>query len=641
MSFYLNPKNWPIMVKISLALLAVSLIPVISVAYYNLSSSATSIEKTEYRNLELLAAATAERLDQLMLDNVIAASQLASDHEIMQLISSPNLASNEVRDSVDTSMTRLLTTNKQYEYVYIIDQTGKVILSKQLDTVPSVQGQTFSNRAYFIEAMKGKPYIDVLVGRASKKLGFYFSAPIPDDKGKPIGVAIIKLKGEAITDIVNQFKTGKTGYAFLVDQDGVIVSHPNPKWYYHSLQPLSREAELKIGQRFMLPGCEDSKNLVNCKVESLNLGTLASSINSSREVRNATYTLPSDGSERIVGLANTRTQLNWSVGVDESRLEFTRPIALLASQTMLSVLVIGALAIIIGYILARLITQPLGKLSQVAESIQMGKTLEGEGFASVMEQGDEVGQLAKVFNNMINALKARVSELHTINVVSRTITSSFNIGTTLTLVLNSVRKVVPYDRALVLLHEPERDEFITRATADGRGFHLNRVFNDVDRPAVHTRAESHIQQFYDKSGQENFGVLVPDIRLIPESEQEYASEWDGFEPRSYLGVPLLFKDEIIGVIELASDEPGKFTPDHQRVLELIAGQAAVAVRNALDVEVREKELRKQIDELQIVIDEGKKQKYVAEIVESDFFQELTNKAKQIRQKRKDTTSPEA
>jgi GAF domain-containing protein len=129
------------------------------------------------------------------------------------------------------------------------------------------------------------------------------------------------------------------------------------------------------------------------------------------------------------------------------------------------------------------------------------------------------------------------------------------------------------------------------------------------------------------------GVLIPDLSLVPGAELEYSREWEDFVPRSYLGVPLLFKDEIIGFIELASAQVGSFSPDHERVLELIAGQAAVAVRNALDVELRESELRKQIDELQIVIDEGKKQKFVNEIVESDFFQELTTKAQKIRQKR--------
>ena len=647
---YFYPRNWPILVKISAALLVASLIPVIVVALYGYFFSETAIQNTEYHNLELLAAATAERLDQLMLDNSIAASQMGSNSEVIALLSDPENASDAVRTSVSDTLTRILATNPQYEYVYLLDKNGKAIISRQLSSVPSIEGQTFSTRAYYLETMKGQNFIDVLVGRSSKKLGFYFSAPVMGAIDKPIGVAIIKLKGEAITDIINKFKAGNTGYAFLVDQDGVIVSHPNQSWYYHSLIQLPNDVQLKVGQRFMLSGCEDPKNLGNCAVQSLNLSPLASAIGGSSAVRYATYKLPSDGSERIVGIANT-TQLNWSVGVDEAKKEFTAPLDALAQQIILGVLVIGTLALLGGILLARVITQPLGELSMAAQSVQRGGSLETNSFSLVMNQGDEVGHLAMVFSNMVKALHARVAELHTINVVSRTISSSFNIGNTLTLVLNSLRNVVPYDRSLVLIYDPQKDEFYTRASADGRGFYLNRVWSQEDRPAIHNRNENHIQQFFEKRKVEpvpvggsgnpeklafeeiSFSILIPDLSVLGDAELDYSREWGNFEPKSYLGVPLLFKDEIIGIIELASAKPGNFTADHVRVLELIAGQAAVAVRNALDVEMRENELRKQNDELQIVIDEGKKQKSVKEIVESDFFQELTSKAEKIRKKR--------
>jgi HAMP domain-containing protein len=637
MSFYLNPKNWPITLKISLALLSVSLIPAIFIAYYNLNGSWDTVEKSEYRNLQLLAGATAERLDQLMTDNAIAASQLSSDTEIISLLSNPENTPASVRDSISGSLDRILESNPQYEYVYLLDKDGKAVISKQIEGMPSVQGQNFSDRAYYFETMKGKAYIDVLVGRTSKKLGFYFSSPVYGALGKPVGIAIIKLKGEAITDIVNKFKAGNTGYAFLVDQDGVIVSYPDPKWLYTSFAPLSHESEMKAGQRFVLPGCENPQQLEGCKVRSLNLPSLSDVVSGNNSnARNATYISPLDKTERIVGVANTK-QLNWSVVVDETKSDFTMPLAALARQSVVSVLVIGTLAVIAGILLARLITQPLEKLTLAAQAVEAGDIMMPETMTSIIEQGDEVGRLALVFSNMLTALNTRVTELYTINMVTRKISSSYNIGNTLTIVLNAVRNVVPYDRAVVLLYDPIKTQFCTRATGDGRGFYLNRVWNEVDRPAIHARNEGILGQYFEKRNRrnENISLLVPDISLQSGAELNYQREWGEFVPKSYLGMPLLYKDEIVGVIELVSDNVGRFNPDHARVLELIAGQLAVAVRNALDVENRESELRKQIDELQIVIDESRKQKSVEEIVESDFFQELTSKAAQIRQKRQE------
>ena len=49
--------------------------------------------------------------------------------------------------------------------------------------------------------------------------------------------------------------------------------------------------------------------------------------------------------------------------------------------------------------------------------------------------------------------------------------------------------------------------------------------------------------------------------------------------RSWLGVPLLVGEEVIGVISVQSTEPYAFNTDTQRLLETIASQAAIAIRN--------------------------------------------------------------
>jgi len=50
--------------------------------------------------------------------------------------------------------------------------------------------------------------------------------------------------------------------------------------------------------------------------------------------------------------------------------------------------------------------------------------------------------------------------------------------------------------------------------------------------------------------------------------------------KSELAVPLIVKNRVIGVIDLQSEIPGYFTPEHQRLLELTASRMAIAVENA-------------------------------------------------------------
>ena len=72
--------------------------------------------------------------------------------------------------------------------------------------------------------------------------------------------------------------------------------------------------------------------------------------------------------------------------------------------------------------------------------------------------------------------------------------------------------------------------------------------------------------------------------------------------RSYLGVPLQAKGEVIGTIGNRSRQPGSFDQDHLRVLESTAVQAAVAIQNAQEVKAREKRLKQQIEDLTVQID---------------------------------------
>jgi GAF domain-containing protein len=50
--------------------------------------------------------------------------------------------------------------------------------------------------------------------------------------------------------------------------------------------------------------------------------------------------------------------------------------------------------------------------------------------------------------------------------------------------------------------------------------------------------------------------------------------------RSWLGVPLCIGEEVLGVMSVQSPHPNAFDLDNQRVLEIIANQAAVAIENA-------------------------------------------------------------
>ncbi len=106
---------------------------------------------------------------------------------------------------------------------------------------------------------------------------------------------------------------------------------------------------------------------------------------------------------------------------------------------------------------------------------------------------------------------------------------------------------------------------------------------------------------------------------------------------SLLSAPLKAQDRVIGVIVLAREPTQTFTAEEFKLLATVASEAAPVIENAIQYErairqasEREERLKKQIQALQIQIDDSRTARQVAEITETDYFQGLREKADRLR-----------
>lgn len=108
---------------------------------------------------------------------------------------------------------------------------------------------------------------------------------------------------------------------------------------------------------------------------------------------------------------------------------------------------------------------------------------------------------------------------------------------------------------------------------------------------------------------------------------------------SLVCAPLKSKDKVLGVIVLVASAPTTlYTAKDLKLLNTLAAQAAPAIENALlyertlrEAKAREERLQRQIQDLRIELDEARQDKQVAEITESDYFQQLRGQADDLRQ----------
>lgn len=107
----------------------------------------------------------------------------------------------------------------------------------------------------------------------------------------------------------------------------------------------------------------------------------------------------------------------------------------------------------------------------------------------------------------------------------------------------------------------------------------------------------------------------------------------GYRSTSFLTVPLRgSSDTVIGVLQLlnARDRTSGAVVPFEAGSEPIVESLSLLAAAALHVHMREESLRRQIRELHVRVDADKRQRQVAAIADTDYFQDLQRRARDMR-----------
>jgi GAF domain-containing protein len=163
---------------------------------------------------------------------------------------------------------------------------------------------------------------------------------------------------------------------------------------------------------------------------------------------------------------------------------------------------------------------------------------------------------------LVEATEERAGQLQALNDVATTMTSSLRSEELVTSLLDQLRPVLPFDTATLLLRNNE----LLRVEA-ARGF-----TDSEQRLGLTVLVEdSALFQEMIRLGQP---ISVSDVRGDQRFPQIEA-------PRlSWLGIPLISKGEVIGVITLEKWQANFYSSEQIQIATTFAGQAAVALENA-------------------------------------------------------------
>jgi signal transduction histidine kinase len=243
-------------------------------------------------------------------------------------------------------------------------------------------GTDHSSEPRFTEARKGKTWFGPVYFR--KETEPYMAISIPEARDRP-GVTVVEVNLKFIWDVVTRIRIGQKGLAYVVDEKGFLVAHPDISLVLRKVN-LSELPQVKA---------------------ALEAGPDAEW----REVPEARDL----GGERVLSAYARVAPTNWRVFVEEPQTAVFAPLYDAILRTALLLLAGVVISIFASIFLARRMVNPVRVLQQGADRIGSGD-LDSQ---IDVRTGDELEDLASRFNTMTAQLRESYADLEN-KVESRT-----------------------------------------------------------------------------------------------------------------------------------------------------------------------------------------------------------------------------
>ncbi len=389
-SSLLHPPAWPLAVKMTLAMLATALLPMGVTALYNLRGTQAAVAQGELRFVEQIALSSAGRISQFITDHLRLARTLASDETFSAALARRDMA------GLGEKLERIVQANPDLQRVVLADAQGRVLASSEPAKLGL--GLDLAGEPWFLEVRKGSAYTgDLALSRQDSQAGLVMAQPVQNAQGQVVGVLALRLRGSSLASIVDEVRNDASLTPFLIDHDGVVLHHLQEDLVFSSLMPLAPErwAVLREEQRFR----RDS-------ITSLNEAVLAAAMVGAQKTGHVAYRSSVHQRDEIAGYAPVAAN-RWVVGVSKSRTDFEAPLQPLYTQLQWSVALVGLLFAGLALRFARSIVRPIRALTQAANALKEGQY---DGTGVEVQRRDELGQLGRTFNVMIDVLRQRERE---------------------------------------------------------------------------------------------------------------------------------------------------------------------------------------------------------------------------------------
>ncbi len=358
--------------RIILALVAVSTIPLLLIALFFLGYTERLLTKNALNLLEATAASKVNAINDLVEHNFSASALIASRTQLRaNLDEYTRVHGVEERVGIKKILEDVKKASDQIISVSIVDLKGIAVAS----TDGAMEGNNVSDQPFFSVGIKGR-YIDAL----------------QDDKGVPhilvaeplfldarkIGVLVLKVSYDPLLRIINDYKgLGESGETVFIKRTDEGVTY---------IAPTKSE-----------PNAAFTKKVPNSFLENTAIQAFFQGQTSAFNI------IDSRGTDVFIAGKYFDT-LKWAITVRMLKSEVLAPVQQLRIMVFSMGIFLIILSVVIGLILASVITRPVHELTRVTNEITMGR-LNISLNPKILSRKDEIGTLARSFDRILVSLK--------------------------------------------------------------------------------------------------------------------------------------------------------------------------------------------------------------------------------------------
>ncbi len=582
--------HFALRIKLLTLLLLVALIPLGILTFLN--NRLINLALTEAANsaLSSIAAQTGNQIDTFIesnLDTIQAEAQLPIFQDMLNL---PPEDINLVESTALDTMQILSNKNLAFITSYtVLDRQGQHYISyPRVDgEIPSFLGLgTAIENSFNIILMTDIPYVSpIIIDPDTRTAGIYFAGRISSDDGKPLGLLIVRYDAAILQELIanRNGAAGEASYGVLCDEYHIVLAHGiAPGTIFKSVVPLGLSHTTNLQTANRLPDLPAEELTINSPDLEQNLDNIKEQPVFTVEGANqaATYQL------------NTRP---WVVVFFQPQDTFLGPAKQQTRVNLIMGIIITGIIAIAAVGASRLIGAPITNLTELIERISTGDL----SIQVPILAHDEIGRLATAFNsmtsqirNLLSGLESQVTErtqelerraiqFQTAAEVARDASAARDLNSLLNSTVDLINERFGfYHAGIFLIDEPNEYAVLQAANSEGgrqmlaRGHKLKVGEVGIVGDTTQT-GKPHIAL--------DVGVDAAHFAhpLLPETHSEMA-------------LPLKVGDRIIGALDVQSKKQGAFDEEDITVLQIMADQLAVAIRNIQLLS----EVQQTVDELQ-------------------------------------------